>query len=37
MHRRQETSARLIARPTLLLNGGWSRYWQEREALPLVA
>jgi hypothetical protein len=22
---------------TLLLNGGWERYWQQREVLPLLA
>jgi len=22
---------------TLMLNGGWERYWQQREVLPLLA
>jgi len=22
---------------TLMLNGGWDRYWQQRQVLPLVA
>jgi len=22
---------------TLMLNGGWDRYWQQREVLPLLA
>jgi hypothetical protein len=33
----QETSAALAALRTLMLNGGWERYWQQREVLPLVA
>jgi hypothetical protein len=37
MHWSQETSASVIALRTLLLNGGWALYWQEREVLPLVA
>ncbi len=32
-----ETSDALAALRTLLLNGGWERYWQQREVLPLVA
>ncbi len=32
-----ETSDALAALRTLLLNGGWERYWQQRQALPLVA
>jgi len=31
------TSDALAALRTLLLNGGWERYWQQREVLPLVA
>ncbi len=27
----------LAALRTLMLNGGWERYWQEREVLPLLA
>jgi hypothetical protein len=27
----------LAALRTLMLNGGWDRYWQQREVLPLVA
>ncbi len=33
----QETSVALAALRTLMLNGGWERYWQQREVLPLVA
>jgi hypothetical protein len=32
-----ETSDALAALRTLMLNGGWERYWQEREVLPLLA
>ncbi|MFL5804900.1 MAG: hypothetical protein ACJ8CR_24540 [Roseiflexaceae bacterium] len=32
-----ETSDALAALRTLLLNGGWERYWQQRQILPLVA
>ena len=32
-----ETSDALAALRTLMLNGGWDRYWQEREVLPLLA
>ncbi len=32
-----ETSDGLAALRTLLLSGGWDRYWAEREILPLVA
>jgi hypothetical protein len=32
-----EMSASLAALQTLMLNGGWERYWQQREVLPLVA
>ena len=31
------TSDALAALRTLMLNGGWDRYWQEREVLPLLA
>jgi hypothetical protein len=31
------TSDALAALRTLMLNGGWERYWQQREVLPLVA
>jgi hypothetical protein len=34
---RLETSDALAALRTLLLNGGWERYWQQRQVLPLVA
>ena len=30
------TSDGLAALRTLMLNGGWERYWQRREVLPLV-
>jgi hypothetical protein len=33
----QETSLALAALRTLMLNGGWERYWQQRQILPLVA
>ena len=33
----QETRVALAALRTLMLNGGWERYWQQREVLPLVA
>ncbi len=36
MHWSLETSDALAALRTLLLNGGWERYWQQREVLPLV-
>ena len=32
-----ETSDALAALRTLMLNGGWERYWQQREVLPLMA
>ena len=32
-----ETSDALAALRTLMLNGGWERYWQQRQILPLVA
>ena len=32
-----ETSDALAALRTLMLNGGWNRYWQQREVLSLVA
>jgi hypothetical protein len=31
------TSDGLAALRTLMLNGGWERYWQQREVLPLMA
>ncbi len=31
------TSDALVALPTLLLNSGWARYWQQRQVLPLLA
>jgi hypothetical protein len=33
----QATSDALAALRTLMLNGGWNRYWQQREVLPLLA
>jgi hypothetical protein len=33
----EATSDALAALRTLMLNGGWERYWQEREVLPLLA
>jgi hypothetical protein len=33
----QETSDALAALRTLMLNGGWERYWQQREVMPLAA
>ncbi len=36
-HWSQETSDALAALRTLLLNGGWDRYWQQRQVLPLLA
>jgi hypothetical protein len=33
----QATSDALAALRTLMLNGGWERYWQQREVLPLLA
>jgi len=32
-----ETSNALAALRTLMLNGGWERYWQQRQVLPLTA
>ena len=37
MHWSLETSDSLAALRTLMLNGGWDRYWRGREHLPLVA
>ena len=37
MHWSLETSDALAALRTLMLNGGWERYWRDREVLPLVA
>jgi len=36
-HWSQETSDALAALRTLLLNGGWDRYWQHRQVLPFLA
>jgi hypothetical protein len=33
----EATSDALAALRTLMLNGGWERYWEEREVLPLMA
>jgi len=33
----QVTSDALAASRTLMLNGGWAQYWQQREVLPLLA
>ena len=33
----EATSDALAALRTLMLNGGWDRYWQRREVLPLLA
>jgi len=37
MHWSLESSDALAALRTLMLNGGWDRYWQHREVLPLLA
>jgi hypothetical protein len=37
MHWSLETSDALAALRTLMLNGGWDRYWRHRQVLPLVA
>jgi hypothetical protein len=37
MHWSLETSDALVALRTLMLNGGWDRYWRHHEVLPLVA
>lgn len=37
MHWSPETSDALAALRTLMLNGGWERYWHRREVLPLLA
>jgi len=36
-HWSQETSDALAALRTLLLNGGWDRYWQQRQVVSLLA
>jgi len=36
-HWSQETSDALAALRTLLLNGGWTRYWEHHQVLPLLA
>ena len=33
----EATRDALAALRTLMLNGGWERYWQQREVLPLLA
>ncbi len=33
----EQTSDALAALRTLMLNGGWDRYWQQHEVLPLLA
>jgi hypothetical protein len=37
MRWQESTSDALAALRTLMLNGGWDRYWQHHEVLPLVA
>jgi hypothetical protein len=37
MQWRAATSDALAGLRTLMLNGGWDRYWQNREVLPLLA
>jgi uncharacterized protein UPF0236 len=37
MHWSEETSNALAGLRTLMLNGGWERYWQQRDVLPLLA
>jgi hypothetical protein len=37
MHWSQDTSDGLAALKTLRLNGGWDRYWADKEVLPLAA
>ncbi len=32
-----QPSDALAALRTLMLNGGWDQYWQQREVLPLLA
>ncbi len=36
-HWSQETSDALAALRTLLFNGGWTRYWEHHQVLPLLA
>ena len=33
----EATSDALAALRTLMLNGGWEQYWQQRKVLPLLA
>jgi hypothetical protein len=33
----EATSDALAALRTLLLNGGWERYWQQHDVLPILA
>ncbi len=37
MHWSLETSDALAALRTVLLKGGWDRYWPQRQVLPLLA
>ena len=37
MHWSHDTSDSLAALKTLMLNGGWSLYWQQRQVLPLIS
>jgi hypothetical protein len=37
MQRSAATSDALAALCTLMLNGGWDRYWQQPQVLPLLA
>ena len=37
IHWSTATSDALAALRTLMLNGGWDRYWQQREVLPFLA
>ena len=37
MHWSEQTSDGLAALKTLMLNGGWDRYWADEEVLPLAA
>ena len=37
MRWQETTSDALAALRTLMLNGGWDRYWQHHQVLPLVA
>jgi hypothetical protein len=37
MHWSEATSDALAALRTVVFNGAWERYWQQREVLPLLA